>query len=127
LSFIRAGATFLWSTPDQPAQHLWIAVTDPDPKTNKFVAVMVVTKKSHTDPTTPLNPGDHPFINRESHVDYGTAKPVSTQRLSGDMGEGTCIPRQNLSQGVLKRVQTGLLISERTDNYLKDYCRPLLN
>jgi hypothetical protein len=90
------------------------------------VAVMVVSKRAHTDPTTSLKPGDHPFIAHESHVDYRTAKPVSTARLRGDMGLGTCVLQQNVGQGVLKRVQAGLLTSERTVNFVKDYCLPLL-
>jgi hypothetical protein len=83
---------------------------------------MVVSKKTHTDPTTTLMPGDHPFIAHESHVDYGTAKPVSVERLRGDWGGGTCELQPNVGQGVLKRVQAGLLVSENTINFVKAYC-----
>ncbi len=86
---------------------------------------MVVSKKRHTDPTTSLVPGDHPFITHESHVDYGFAKLVSVERITGDLGTRLCVMQQNVRQGVLRRVQAGLLVSERTVNFLKDYCRPL--
>jgi hypothetical protein len=86
---------------------------------------MVVTKRTHGDHTMTLQPGDHSFIQLESSVDYGTAKLVSVERVSGDLGPGVCIPRLNLTQGLLKRVRAGLLASEHTDNYLKDHCRPL--
>lgn len=125
MSYFRAGATFRWSNADQPDPHLWLVLTDPDPVTGKVVAVMVVTKKDHTDPTTSLLPGDHPFIDHESHVDFRTAKPVSAERLLADMNAGICVVQQNLSQGVLKRVRVGLLTSERTVNFVKDYCRLL--
>jgi hypothetical protein len=84
---------------------------------------MVVSKRDHTDPTTSLLPGDHPFLARESNVDYRTAKSVDKDRILSDMGMGTCVLQANVDQGVLKRVQAGLLASERTVNHVKEQCR----
>lgn len=61
--------------------HLYFVLTDPDGD-HRVVTVLLVTAKRHTDRTTMLLPGDHPFVRHESHVDYGTAKFIPVSRLS---------------------------------------------
>ena len=63
---IYAERTIYLRTPPHNKTHLWPVLTNVD----KFIAVMVRTKQSHTDKTVMLKPRDHPFIKHESSADY---------------------------------------------------------
>jgi hypothetical protein len=118
----KAGSAFIWSGTDLPPKHLWIVLTNPDPQTGKVVVVMVVTKRQHTDPTTVLVKGDHPFITHDSSVDYGLAKTVTVARLEADAHAATCQPLADVGPAILKQVQAGLQVSPRTVHHIKSYC-----
>ena len=85
MSFIRAGRSFTVPGPGPNQAHLWIVLTDPDPSDDKVVAVMVVSEKPHTDKTITLNVGDHPFFQRASNIDYGSAKHFPRVKLENQV------------------------------------------
>ena len=74
MATIGAGQTLTIAGRTPQEYHLWLVLTDPDRESGKVVAVMVVSKRKHTDPTTLLVPGEHPFLKHPSNVDYGSAK-----------------------------------------------------
>jgi len=124
MELLRAGRALLISGRSVPAPHLWLVLTDPEPQTGRFVAVMAVTTRPHTDKTVVLMPGDHPFIRHESNIDYGTAKFMSLSRVTARIKVGTCHLEPDLPAGLLSRVRDGLLKSARTIHAIADYCRP---
>lgn len=119
MDFFQAGRTFLWSGHGVPQRHLWIVLTDPDPTANQVIVVMVVSRKPYSDATVILQPGDHPFIEHESCVDFSTGRTVSVSRLEAHLADDGCSPRPDVGKGLLRRIQKGLLESEYTDHYLK--------
>lgn len=104
-------------------KHLWFVLTDPDPETKKVVAVMLVTARSYTDKTVELHPGSHPFVVRESNVNYSSADFVPVSRLNSRLASGDAILQPDMAPNLLKKVRKGLLASTRTPNYVKDYCK----
>jgi len=118
VSFIRAGRSFTVPGPNQA--HLWIVLTDPDPSDDKVVAVMVVSEKPHTDKTITLNVGDHPFFQRASNIDYGSAKHFPRVKLENQVnGRGKL--RQDVSPALLEKARAGIFRSSRCPNYIKEY------
>jgi hypothetical protein len=104
-------------------KHLWFVLTDPDPETRKVVIVMLVTEKDHTDKTVSLSAGAHPFITRDSNVNYGSADFIPLSKLEKRLASGDAKLNADMSPKLLKKVRQGLLDSSRTVRYIKDYCR----
>jgi hypothetical protein len=120
VSFIRAGRSFTVPGPGPNQAHLWIVLTDPDPSDDKVVAVMVVSEKPHTDKTITLNVGDHPFFQRASNIDYGSAKHFPRVKLENQVnGRGKL--RQDVSPALLEKARAGIFRSSRCPNYIKEY------
>lgn len=105
--------------------HLWFVLTDPDPSTDQVLWVMMVSAKPHTDDTVVIVAGDHPFVQWESNVDYGSARFVPVSKLASASAQGRLRLQQDMSPGLLARVRAGLLASSRTIHEIKDRCRPL--
>jgi hypothetical protein len=127
VEFICAGRAFLVIGGPIGAPHLWFVLTDPDPQTNKVIAVMVVSERRHTDKTVALQPGDHPFITHASNLDFGGAKPVPTNEILARMKSGKWRPQPDMTPQILDLVRRGLLRSPRTVNHIVEYCRPLFD
>jgi len=120
---IGAGRTlYLLAGPPHPPQHLWVVLTDPDPKTNHVVIVMIVTSRDHTDKTVTLTAGSHPFIICESNVDYRTATLALPKKLDAAIAKGRCRLEADLSSALLASIRAGLRVSARTPNYIVDHC-----
>ncbi len=62
------GDSWMLPKPGQETEHLWVLITRPDPTTREAIMVNVTTQRPHSDTTTVLNRGDHPFIQRPSVV-----------------------------------------------------------
>lgn len=123
MEFIRAGASFLISGGRVGKRHLWFVLTDPEPPAGKVVIAMVVTSRSHTDKTVTLNPGDHPFVVRESDVAYGEACFRTAGQLTSAIEAGRCELQPDVSKALLEKVREGLLQSPFTIHAIADYCR----
>src|ERR1035437_7730874 len=103
--------------------HLWLVLTDPDPKTTLIITVMVVTERPHTDRTVVLEPGDHSFIRHRSSIDYGSARYVPISKMSGILRNSAANWQPDMTPKLLARVRQGLLASPRTINAIADDCR----
>lgn len=104
--------------------HLILVLTDPTGPHDLVVVTAVVSVKPHTDKTVTLLPGDHPFLLRQSNVDYGWACFKPAKLLASALlkhGER----QQDMSDDVLARVRAGLLASSRTPNEVLEHCRPI--
>ena|SRR2546426_3108540 len=123
MEFFHAGAAVVLTGHPVPQPHLWLILTDPDPETDQVVAVMVVSRRPHTDKTLTLLPGDHPFIAHESSVDYGGVKRLQTARLKAALKNGRGEVKEDVNKDLLRRVRAGLLASSRTPHHMVDYCK----
>ena len=84
---------------------------------------MVVTSRGHTDKTVTLMPGDHPFVQHESNVDFGGAVLVRLERFHRAVEAGRCRLQPDMDARLLQRVRDGLLASPRTVHWIADHCR----
>ena len=104
-------------------RHLWCVLTDPDPVTKKLVVVMLVSAKAHTERHVAINVGEHPFISRPTHVDYGIATLVPLSTLVNALESGAAIAMEDLSPALLLKLRIGLYGSSRVAYFLTDYCK----
>lgn len=117
------GDSVLLPKPGQDIPHLWVILTEPEPGTGRAVIVNLTTKRPHSDVTVVLQPGDHPFVQHETVVNYSDARMVETRRLEAAILSGLCRRHQSLDARILKRIQDGLLKSPFTPNKIKTYFR----
>ena len=125
---LKAGDTVLMPKDLDSTPHLWIISTDPD-ASRHVVIVNVTTLRPHSDRTTILKRGDHPYIEHDSVVFYADARIVDSAnvenlvRLKGDLA----IQCDACSDELLQRVRGGLLDSENTPNKVLAYCKAQWN
>lgn len=119
---LPAGSTFLLPIRAEWVDHLWILLTDVD-SNGRILMVNLTSAKPHSDRTTVLQVGDHPFITRETIVNYGDAIIAKMQHITRAIDASLGEKREDASAGLLKRLREGFLASPRTKNSLKDYFR----
>lgn len=119
---IQAGRSLLFTERPGALPHLWFILTDPDGDPPEVVAVMVTTRRPHTDDTVILNPGDHPFIRHESCVGFSSAQRFRVSKIQAGLAAGWCRLREDMSEALEGRVRNGLLESPYTVHAIRDYC-----
>ncbi len=67
--------------PGQNTEHLWVLITQADPATGEAIMVNITTQRPHSDTTTILVAGEHPFVRNPSVVFYADARMVDTALL----------------------------------------------
>jgi hypothetical protein len=112
------GDSFLLPKPGQETSHLWVIITEPD-VAGDAVMVNLTTQRPHSDVTVVLQPGDHSFIRHPTVVNYSDARLVNTPQLDAAINAGICRQLDPVTPAVLKRIQTGLLLSPLTPNKIK--------
>ncbi len=88
--------------------------------------VRVVTAQGYSDKTVILAPGSHPFIKRDSSVEYGSAALYHVTSLQAAIHRGACVLDQDMPATLLGVIRDGLLNSPRTIHWVADYCRQVL-
>jgi len=106
--------------PGQETEHLWVLITRPDPASHEAIMVNVTTQRPHSDTTTVLNRGDHPFIQRPSVVLYADARMVDTQLLDRAVASGAFRAHTAFASPVLGRIQAGIQTSPFTPRKIKE-------
>ena len=106
--------------PGQETEHLWVLITKPDPASREAIMVNITTQRPHSDTTTVLKPGDHPFIQRPSVVFYADARTVDTRLLDQAVASGAFRAHTAFSGSVLARIQAGVSASPFTPKKIKE-------
>ncbi len=106
--------------PGQETEHLWVLITRPDPASREAIMVNVTTQRPHSDTTTVLNRGDHPFIQRPSVVLYADARTVDTHLLDQAVASGSFRAHTAFSGPILGRIQAGVHTSPFTPKKIKE-------
>lgn len=119
---LGAGSAVLLLNNRNGKPHVWFILTDPD-ASGKVLAVMLRTRRRHTDDTVILKVGEYEFgnPNAEGAIDYGQATLFPIERLANWIRDGRAQLRSALSQGLLVRVRNGLNDSGHTPNWVMDY------
>lgn len=105
--------------PGAEKEHLWALITAPDPATGEAIMVNLTTQRPHSDPTTILQPGEHPFVDRPTVVFFADARLVKVTLLAASVQQGFARAHIALSKEVLKRIQNGLPVSPFTPDKIK--------
>jgi hypothetical protein len=114
------GDSWMLPKPGQETEHLWVLITRPDPVTREGIMVNVTTQRPHSDTSTILNRGDHPFIQRPSVVLYADARSVDTRLLDQAIVSGAFRAHTAFSGPVLGRIQAGVQTSPFTPRKIKE-------
>ncbi len=75
------GDSLMLPKPGHTTEHLWVLITRPHPETFETIMVNVTTQRPHSDTTTILNAGDHPFVQKPSVIFYADARIADTRLL----------------------------------------------
>jgi hypothetical protein len=96
-----------------------VLITNPDPVTHEAIMVNVTTQRPHSDTTTILNVGDHPFVQRASVIFYADARMVDIRLLDAAVQCGAYQAHAAFQPAVIQRIQAGLLASGLTPKKIK--------
>jgi hypothetical protein len=118
---LDCGDTFLTGDGDEDNFHLWVVITPAIE--GEVITVCVVTALKRSERLVVLNKGDHPFIQHESVVAYYFSKIRTVSDIEDLLNEGIAKKRDPVSIQLLKRIQSGLLESNFTPNYVRAYFR----
>ncbi len=66
-----------------------------------------------------LQPGDHPFIEHESYVDYRLMRIESAAHVEARVKEGVFVAREPCSPALLRRIVAGALQSRKIPREFK--------
>lgn len=111
--------SFLLAQPQQSIPHLWIIITSPCPTTNEVIMVNVTDQLGHSDNTTVLAIGEHPFITKASVINNGDSQTPTAANLNKAITMGLASPHRQCSQALLAKIQNGLLASPHTKPKIK--------
>jgi hypothetical protein len=114
------GDSWMLPKPGHETEHLWVLITRTDPASREAIMVNVTTQRPHSDTTTVLNRGDHPFIQRPSVVVYADARTVDSRLLDQAVASGAFRAHLAFSGPILGRIQTGLQTSPFTPKKIKE-------
>ena len=101
-----------------------MVLNDPDIN-EEFVTTSICTRRARMEAIVVVVPADHPFINRESVAAYRHARIRQLSAVQTAMEDGLARPRERVSDGLLARLQEGLLQSDFTRNDVRSYFRDL--
>ena len=117
------GDAFMLRKPGQQTEHLWVLVTRAAPASGEAIMVNITTHRAHSDTTTVLQPGEHPFIDRPSVVFYADARPVLPADLDRAVMLGCGRTQGAFEPAVLARIQAGIERSLFTPKKVKEAYR----
>ncbi|MDH6185469.1 hypothetical protein [Polaromonas sp. CG_23.6] len=122
----QKGASLLIPSGPENKKHLFALMLDPvlvDGYGSKpRVLLACVTSVQHGmpgDDSCLLGPGDHPFIEHDSYVDYRFTRLEPVEHLQGRVQEGTFIAKEPCSLELIKRIIRGALKSRRIPREFK--------
>jgi hypothetical protein len=124
VNFIVPGSALLLLNNQYGKPHVWFILTDPD-ASGQVLAVMLCTRRRHSDTTTILAPGEYSFGDPvEGAIDYGVAKLCSVSVLEALVRKDRARMCESLSAKLLERVLAGLKASGHVPNWVAKYLDP---
>ncbi len=105
------GDTVVLPKPGAEKEHLWVVVTNPDPNTGEVIMVNLTTQRPHSDTTTVLLPGEHPFIDRPTVAFYSDARQAKATLLDACVAQKVGRNHAVASPTFIAKLQHGLLAS----------------
>ena len=120
---LKAGQTLLLPKPGQDVSHLWVVLLDPDPRTHETVIVNLTTQREHSETTTVLKPGEHPFVKHPTVAYYADARIADGRAIAAAIESRTYPAREICSAALLEKLREGLLASTFTPRKVKAHAQ----
>ena len=112
------GDSFMLPKPGHDTEHVWVLITRPDPQTHEAIMVNVTTQRPHSDTTTILNDGEHPFVKRPSVIFYADARMVDVRLL--EHAKARCRARKHLHTHGNEGTQPGEITASHPEPMARD-------
>ena len=110
---IEAGATFINPNPRRGLDpHLWVIVSDPSQYPDDVLIVNFTTRRDGCDESCIVEPGEHPFVQHSTVVEYRGARRASDQQLDQLLARTQFELREPVSRELLARIRAGAAVSE---------------
>lgn len=117
---IAIGDTYRSRSPHYETKHLHIIIAI-DEENHKAIVVNVTSRKGDSDLSCVLTIGDHPFIVRESVINYKDALFPQISLIEEAFKKNIFIPDSPIPPILLERIHKGALNSEYLPEGLKQY------
>lgn len=117
----KPGDTAWFDEMYQQIRHLWVVVTPPEGNSSRAVIVNLTSERAGSDTTVVLHPGDHPFIEAPTVVNYQAARIVRVEWLRKEIEGGFAWADHPFEPPQLKLIQDGALHSPRIPRDVKEY------
>ena len=121
---LQCGDAFLDGDDVEEDYHLHIVATKPSVD-GYVVVVSISTIYRFADRTVVLSAGDHPWLRHESFVAYNFATLKKVPDIEARLLQRPSMRKDRCTEGLLKRVQLGVIESEQTENGVKNFCREI--
>ena len=113
------GDTIILPKPGAEKEHLWVVITNPDPIAGEVIMVNLTTQRPHSETTTILLPGEHPFIDRPTVAFYHDARLAKAVLLDSCITQRVGRNHASASPELVAKLQDGLLASPFTSPKIK--------
>jgi hypothetical protein len=120
---------------DHARKHLFIILTDPVINPENQQPSVLLTSLSTLDlslphdPTCILQPGDHPFITRDSYVSYRSSQIREEAKLINGVQSGVFVAKDLMDFAIIEKICAGLDVSRQTpikaNRFYRTYLRAL--
>lgn len=109
-------------------RHLRIVITNPD-ENNEQVVVSITTDYGYStqDRSCPIEAGEHSFIKHKSLVDFKRTCIMSFSQIFNGIQKGLLIPKEDVSEDLLKRIQNAAKFSTRINQDVKNIINKMIN
>jgi hypothetical protein len=104
---MKQSDTFLGGGEVHGEDHLWLILNDPSAHAGVALIVNVSTLRLGAETTCIVQPGEHPFINHDSYVRYGSARKVKADILAEAVHKGLLKLHQPAGKAFLEKVRAG--------------------
>jgi hypothetical protein len=117
---MECGDTFMIEDEDGSDEHLHVLLTSPS-LAGEVVTACISTRRRWSETIVCINPGEHPFISRESVVPYRFAAIRSCMAIEAAVKNGKARPKEKASSELVKKMQAGLIDSDFTPPGVRAY------
>lgn len=108
---------------DVSGRHLWVVIYAKD---DQYVIVNLTSKKPGCDESCIIQPGEHPFVKRETVANYQMLRQLNKWEATIMDSRGRGRSHQAISEQLLKRIQEGAVRSKFTKQGAKRIIKALL-
>jgi len=96
--------------------HVWVVISDPQLNSDSVLLVSFTSNKCWQDQSCVLQPGDHPYLTKETVLFYAKAKLMPDVELDSMLAAGEIMLDDPLNAKVLAAIREGARISKRIAN-----------